>query len=92
MKRNQIKKEVKKRHGQLAKEGSSCCPDYRCCDIDYSIEEIKDLPSDISDFSLGCGNPVALAGIKKGEFVLDIGSGVRCFFLPQKRLVRMAEL
>lgn len=76
MERNtEIKEEVKKRYGQFAKEGSSCCPDYSCCDIGYSIEEIKDLPSDISEFSLGCGNPVALSGLKKGEFVLDIGSG-----------------
>lgn len=75
MKRNEIKKEVKKRYGQFAEQGSSCCPDYSCCDIGYSIEEIKDLPSDISEFSLGCGNPVALADIRKGETVLDIGSG-----------------
>jgi len=75
MKRNEIKKEVKKRYGQFAEQGSSCCPDYSCCDIGYSIEEIRDLPFDISEFSLGCGNPVALAGIRKGETVLDIGSG-----------------
>lgn len=76
MKKNsEIKKEVKKRYGQLAKEGSSCCSDYSCCDIGYSIEEIKDLPSDVSGFSLGCGNPVALASISEGEVVLDIGSG-----------------
>ncbi len=75
MKRSKIKKEVKKRYGQFAEQGSSCCPDYSCCDIGYSIEEIKDLSSDISEFSLGCGNPVALADIRKGETVLDIGSG-----------------
>jgi len=75
MKRNEIKKEVKKRYGKFAEQGSSCCPDYSCCDIGYSIEEIKDLPSDISEFSLGCGNPVALADIRKGETVLDIGAG-----------------
>ena len=75
MKRSDIKEEVKKRYGQFAEEGSSCCPDYSCCDIGYGIEEIKDLPSDISGFSLGCGNPIALAGIKEGEVILDIGSG-----------------
>ena len=75
MKKSEIKKEVKKRYGQFAEQGSSCCPDYSCCEIGYSIEEIKDLPSDISEFSLGCGNPVALADIRKGETVLDIGSG-----------------
>jgi len=75
MKRSEIKKKVKKKYGQFAQEGSSCCPDYSCCDIGYSIDEIKDLPVDISEFSLGCGNPVALADIKEGETVLDIGSG-----------------
>jgi len=49
--------------------------DYSCGDIGYTIDEIRDLPSDISEFSLGCGNPVALASIRKGETVLDIGSG-----------------
>ncbi len=72
---SEIKKEVKKRYGQFAEEGSSCCPDYGCCDIGYSIDEIKDLPADISEFSLGCGNPVAMADIREGEVVLDIGSG-----------------
>jgi len=75
MRRNKIKKEVKKRYGQFAEQGSSCCPDYSCGDIGYTIDEIRDLPSDISEFSLGCGNPVALASIRKGEAVLDIGSG-----------------
>ncbi len=75
MKKSEIRKEVKKKYGQFAEQGSSCCPDYSCCDIGYSIEEIKDLPSDISEFSLGCGNPVALADIRKGETVLDIGAG-----------------
>jgi len=75
MKRSEIKKEVKKRYGQFAEQGSSCCPNYSCCDIGYSIDEVKDLPSDMSEFSLGCGNPVALANIREGEIVLDIGSG-----------------
>ena len=76
MKKNSgIKSEVKKRYGQLAEEGSSCCPDYSCCDIGYGIEEVKDLPSDVSGFSLGCGNPVALSYLTEGEVVLDIGSG-----------------
>jgi len=76
MKKNgEIKRKVKKRYGKLAEQGSSCCPDYSCCDIGYNIDEIKDLPADVSGFSLGCGNPVALGGIKEGEVVLDIGSG-----------------
>lgn len=75
MKRSEIKKEVKKIYGQFAKQGSSCCPDYSCCNVGYYFEEIKDLPSNIYEFSLGCGNPVALSYLKKGEIVLDIGCG-----------------
>ncbi|MFH1779485.1 MAG: arsenite methyltransferase [Candidatus Omnitrophota bacterium] len=75
MKRSEIKKEIKKRYGQFAEQGSSCCPDYSCYDIGYSIKEIKNLPRDISGFSLGCGNPVALASVRESEVVLDIGSG-----------------
>lgn len=74
-KSREIKKLVKENYGYLAKEGSSCCADYSCCDIGYRIEEIKDLPSDVSEFSLGCGNPVALSDIREGEVILDIGSG-----------------
>ena len=74
-KSNQTKRQVRNRYGQFAEEGSSCCPDYGCCDIGYSIDEIKDLPADISEFSLGCGNPVALSDIRQSEVVLDIGSG-----------------
>jgi ubiquinone/menaquinone biosynthesis C-methylase UbiE len=74
-KEREIKRIVKEKYGQLAKEGSSCCPDYSCCDIGYSMEEIRDLPSNVSEFSLGCGNPVGLSDIKEGEIVLDIGAG-----------------
>jgi len=89
MKKSEIKKAVKKRYGQLAEQDSSCCPDYSCCDIGYSIKEIKDLPSDISEFSLGCDNPVALSDIKEGEVVLDIGSGGGLdVFLASKKVGR----
>lgn len=41
----------------------------------YSPSETADVPADAAGFSLGCGNPVAMAGLKDGEVVLDIGSG-----------------
>ncbi len=86
MKKSKAKKEVypvraglsngvKKRYAEFARQGTSCCSGYSCSDLGYSIDDIKTLPSDISGFSLGCGNPVALAGIREGEVVLDIGSG-----------------
>ena len=42
-----------------------------CCSPDQNT----DLPAEITEFSLGCGNPVAIANLQPGEVVLDIGSG-----------------
>jgi arsenite methyltransferase len=41
----------------------------------YSIDEVSELPSAAVLASLGCGNPTALAELKEGEVVLDLGSG-----------------
>jgi arsenite methyltransferase len=41
----------------------------------YSSEELSALPTEAVVNSFGCGNPVALAGLKEGEVVLDLGSG-----------------
>lgn len=42
---------------------------------DYSPEEQAQVPAEAAEFSLGCGNPIAMAGLKPGEVVVDIGSG-----------------
>jgi len=44
-------------------------------DPGYSASERQDVPGEAAEFSLGCGNPTALAGLQPGEVVLDIGSG-----------------
>jgi SAM-dependent methyltransferase len=51
----------------------------------YAADEIKDLPEEALS-SLGCGNPTAIAGLKDGEYVLDLGSGggLDCFLAAQK--------
>lgn len=41
----------------------------------YSASEVRDLPADAVLASLGCGNPTALADLRPGERVLDLGSG-----------------
>lgn len=78
----EIKKFVKDRYGEIASKGDSCCPSC-CCPADlaqqaksmgYSEEEIKSLPEG-AVMGLGCGNPTALAELKEGETVLDLGSG-----------------
>jgi arsenite methyltransferase len=65
---------------------ASCC-EPSCCSgeaqvekVDltggsYSAEELRDLPERVTQASLGCGNPVALANLSPGEVVLDLGSG-----------------
>jgi ubiquinone/menaquinone biosynthesis C-methylase UbiE len=53
--------------------------------IGYSEEEISSVPED-SNLGLGCGNPVALASLKKGQTVLDLGSGggFDCFLAAKR--------
>lgn len=80
----EIKEIVRERYGELARSrraGSSCCGEGAgsCCDPVtsnlYSAEEIGVLPAEALELSLGCGNPTALADLKPGEVVLDLGSG-----------------
>jgi arsenite methyltransferase len=68
--------------GDIAKSAtkSSCCgqstitPENISKAVGYSDEDINQVPEG-ANLGLGCGNPVALASLKKGEVVLDLGSG-----------------
>jgi ubiquinone/menaquinone biosynthesis C-methylase UbiE len=57
----------------------SCCSGAKSEDVtfirDYSPVELSAAPKEAADISLGCGNPIAMAALKPGEVVLDIGSG-----------------
>lgn len=96
MKEETVKKEVRKRYAQVAKTNSSCCASpVSCCStptnkqvskmIGYSDEEINSVPQG-ANLGLGCGNPTALASLKQGERVLDLGSGAGfdCFLAAKK--------
>jgi arsenite methyltransferase len=86
MENKKIKEHVKKRYSEIAKAECSSCssgscslscsspPKYVAWKIGYSPDEIESVPED-SVLGLGCGNPVALANLKEGETVLDLGSG-----------------
>jgi arsenite methyltransferase len=52
----------------------------------YSPDELEDLPTSVTEMSLGCGNPTAIAELKPGEVVLDLGSGggIDCFLAAKK--------
>lgn len=89
------KKEViKKKYQEIAILGGSCCSGGGCCgnsspadlskSIGYSEADIRALPD--ANMGLGCGNPAAIAELKSGDIVLDLGSGAGfdCFLAAQK--------
>jgi ubiquinone/menaquinone biosynthesis C-methylase UbiE len=88
-----VKEFVKKRYGEIAERSSSCCPTCSCTDpievgsrIGYSEEELRNIP-EAANMGLGCGNPVAIASLKEGETVFDLGSGGGVdVFLAAKRV------
>ncbi len=75
---------------EASQASSSCCSsqaEASCCSESqpaaqeeapsgiYSTQELSSAPAEASEISLGCGNPIALANLRPGEVVLDIGSG-----------------
>ncbi len=97
MKKEDTKKIVRQGYAKVAKQGSSCCgPSSSCCGttdtatdiskkIGYTDEELQSIP-DGANLGLGCGNPVAIASLKEGETVIDLGSGpgLDCFLAADK--------
>ncbi len=93
----EVKKIVRDGYGKIAAESSSCCGPVKACGcgastaesmsrkVGYSDEDINAVP-DGANLGLGCGNPVAIASLKEGETVLDLGSGAGfdCFLAAKK--------
>jgi arsenite methyltransferase len=69
-----VKEQVRQRYAEAALNASSCCGDD-CCGSLYSADERAELPEGALLASLGCGNPTAVAELREGETVLDLGSG-----------------
>ena len=80
-----IRQAVQQKYGEIAaavKSGGGSCCGPTCCSTDdpitgnlYDKAETTGLPKQAVDASLGCGNPTALAELREGETVLDLGSG-----------------
>ena len=94
MRREEVIKEyVKDRYARIAATGESCCPSCACSAnlvhqakaIGYSEQELSSVPEG-AVLGLGCGNPTALAELKEGETVLDLGpgGGLDVFLAAQK--------
>ena len=85
MNTNDLKQVVKEKYGEIAKQSkeqpeSSCCSSTSCCStVDYTVfsenyTKLNGYNPD-ADLNLGCGIPTKYAKIKKGDSVLDLGSG-----------------
>ncbi len=87
--KNDIRENVRGRYREIAIQdttsGSCCTPTSGCCDtamdpntvsskMGYSSEELSAVPTG-ANLGLGCGNPQAIATLKPGEIVVDLGSG-----------------
>jgi arsenite methyltransferase len=81
-----VRQAVREGYSRIAEKDGSCCSGVSCCGsnvedsaqlakyVGYSAEELAALPQG-ANMGLSCGNPNALAGLKPGEVVLDLGSG-----------------
>jgi len=98
---DEIRAAVRDRYGKIAdntQPGCGCSPSQTsCCDPGDDIQEnlaihlyqdtnVSELPSEVTDISLGCGDPVTLASLTEGQTVLDLGSGggIDCFLAAKK--------
>lgn len=102
MNNDKIRKDVRDNYKQIALKNidtNSCCAPSCCAPIEnqnisvkeiskkmgYTIEELTSIPNG-ANMGLGCGNPQAIAALKEGETVLDLGSGggFDCFLAAPK--------
>lgn len=97
MKDNEIKAIVRAAYASILKGSGTCCgPQSGCCgstvsagdiskQVEYTDADIEAVPEG-ANLGLGCGNPVALASLREGEVVLDLGSGAGfdCFLAANR--------
>ena len=96
-KTDQVRQHIRDRYAGIAKSGGSCGCGSGCCQPDallnpnasaqigYSPEELAAVPEG-ANMGLGCGNPQAIADLKPGETVVDLGcgGGFDCFLAAHR--------
>lgn len=93
----QIKESVRKHYADLVKTDESCCSSPTCCpDLEtdnpaeqngYTEAQISSIPTDATEHSFGCGNPLEYADVQAGDVVVDLGSGAGIDVLLASQLV-----
>lgn len=98
MRKDELKQAVKDGYAKIARENGSCYASMNpcCCgtsefatniakNIGYTEKELQAVPEG-ANLGLGCGNPLALSSLRKGETVIDFGSGAGfdCFLAAKK--------
>lgn len=77
---DETRRAVREHYATVAKGGTGCCGGTPCGTdelaraVGYRDEELAAVPAG-ANLGLGCGNPTAIAGLRAGETVLDLGSG-----------------
>lgn len=89
LKKEEMRQLIRKNYAEVALKGAQggCCCSSGCCGTDtnvdvsestkrigYSEDDINKAPLE-ANMGLGCGNPIAIAALKEGNNVLDLGSG-----------------
>ncbi len=88
-----LKDVIKDRYGKIARgEQTFCCPSCgpttteQCLAVGYTVEDLSLIP-EMAILGVGCGNPTALADLKSGEIVVDLGAGAGIdVFLAAKKV------
>ena len=83
---DRVRAQVREGYAKIVQGAGSCCGGTSCCGsglrqsaqlaerVGYDKRELKALPEG-ANMGLSCGNPTAIAALKRGEVVLDLGSG-----------------
>jgi arsenite methyltransferase len=83
---DEIRTQVQEFYAERARNKSTCCGDSTDSNALYLADLLVGVPDDVTNFTLGCGDPITLAELQPGETVLDLGSGggLDCFLAARQ--------